>query len=362
MLNAFLLSILLIVALKHVSHELRLVDLPDLRKKHVGAVPLCGGLAVFSAFMIAGIGFDGGFAIPWNWEVGFGMLVVLGIADDRWSLPALPRLFIQALAAAILVAGLGPGAINLGALTGEGTWILAAPGGAVFAVIFIVGTINAVNMTDGLDGLAGSSVAAALLCLALVAAHTGDGLVVLHALVLLAAVAGFLVFNLRHPWRRSASVFLGDGGSLVLGATLAFFIVHLASSGKVAFPVLLWIVVVPIADTLSLIVRRLSARRSPLSPDRWHLHHLFVDAGVPPALAAGFIAGASALCGAIGLGGILLDVPEAYMTAGLAVPLVVHAATVFALRGHLHAPRAVLQPLHIHGAAPPQPQILRDKP
>mgnify|MGYP001026585996 CR=1 FL=1 len=339
MLNAFLLCVLLILSTRQIAGEIHLVDTPDARKWHEGNVPLSGGFAIFTAFMVAGIGFQPGLQIPWNWEIGLGMLVLLGMADDRWRLPPLPRLVVQTVAALILLSAF-PRPIDLGSFAGMELWQIAPLLGEVIAVLFVVGTVNAINMLDGVDGLAGASASAALFWLALIAFHEGAPLSALHALVLLAAVFGFLLFNLRHPWRAKAAVFLGDGGSLMLGAALAFFIINLSTGERsVAFPVLLWVVILPIADTLSLIVRRLASGRSPFSGDRSHLHHLLIDAGFSPAITTALISGASALCGAVAYCGVVFGLPDDLMLAGLVVPLCVHAALVHHLQTHrLEAP------------------------
>ncbi len=362
MLNSFLLTILLIIVTRKLAGELCLLDTPDFRKKHEGMVPLCGGFAIFTAFMVSGIGFNDGFRVPWNWEIGLGMLVILGMADDRWRLPAVPRLAVQAVAAIVLISPFA-GPFNLGALPGTETWVLPPLLGIALAGFFTVGTINAVNMLDGVDGLAGSSAAASLVWLALIAFHGGDSYLAVHALVLLAAVSGFLLFNLRHPWQGKASVFLGDGGSLMLGAALAFFIIRLChGEGGIAFPILLWIVVVPVADTLSLIVRRLASRRSPLSPDRWHLHHLLLDAGLSPAVASMLISGANALCGAVAYAGVVFDIADSVMALALLVPLAAHSMVVLILRDlHAHEEFVVPSSANTAGAAY-LPQAVREKP
>lgn len=332
LLNAILMAVLLIEVMRRVAPTFRLVDLPDLRKQHEGAVPLCGGLAIFGAFMVTAFGFDGQYGVPWYMATGIGMLVVTGAIDDRLGLRAGTRLFIQLVASLLLVL---PGAtlsLNLGSV-GELPVLLPPVLGGMLAVIFLVGSVNAINMLDGLDGLAGASVAAALFWLALIAAHVNDTVTMLQALVLLAATIGFLMFNMRHPWRAKASVFLGDAGSAMLGAFLAYFVIRLSTDSGVAFVSALWLLVIPITDTLSLILRRIAAKRSPFSPDRMHLHHLLVDHGMPHVQATGLMASASAVCGAVGYFGIVFGVPDILMALGLAIPITAHIATVAVLTG-----------------------------
>jgi len=344
-LNGILLSILLIVFLKPAAADFRLVDLPDARKQHSGAVPLCGGLAIFVAFIFGGLGLDQDYWLPWNLAAGFLILVLIGAADDRWRLGPLPRLAVQSIGAAVLMSG---NVAVLMAGTGPYTaWYLAGAPLAVFSLLFIVGTANAVNMLDGADGVAGTTVAVALFWLALIGIHVGDVFVASQALVLAAAIVGFLLFNLRHPWRASASIFMGDAGSMLLGGALAVFLLHLStvfpSEPAVPFVVLLWVLIVPICDTLSLIIRRVSVGRSPLSSDRWHLHHLLLDCGTPPAMVAPIIAGISALCGAVSYYGIVLGVPGLYLALGLLLPLLAHTVFVLAVQDRTGAAKALTQ-------------------
>jgi UDP-GlcNAc:undecaprenyl-phosphate GlcNAc-1-phosphate transferase len=197
------------------------------------------------------------------------------------------------------------------------------------AVLFVVGLINSWNMIDGVDGLAGGGAAVALFWLAVIASLKGAGELVLPIVVLLAAVCGFLVFNMRSPWVARAKIFLGDAGSTALGAAIAYLVITLSIRGNIAFSVLLWIVIIPVLDTLSLIVRRLHAGRSPLAADRWHLHHLLLDRSVSPAMTTIIIIAASAICGGIGCISIVTGASNFTMTLALVVPLVAHSAFVF---------------------------------
>ncbi|WP_207482571.1 MraY family glycosyltransferase [Arenibaculum pallidiluteum] len=323
LLNAFLLAVVLIIALGKLAEPAGLVDRPNARKLHEGCIPVVGGVAMFAAFMVTVLLVEWPQRAPWGLVSGLFILVAIGIVDDIRDLRPRVRLAVQAVAAAVMVvpdwhvvrelAELGAGRIDLG--------VLALP----FTLFLIVGAINAYNMLDGLDGLAGGAAAAAFFWLAVVAGaerHGGQATV----LVLLAATLGFLVFNLPHPWRLRASVFMGDAGSTMLGASIAFFIVVLASAPAPTAPLpgLLWICALPAIDTLSLILRRIHGGRSPFAADRRHLHHLLLDLGFSARRAAGLIVLASFVLGGVGVAGILAGVPDPVMLAGLAVPLAAH--------------------------------------
>lgn len=326
----FALTVLLVAWLRQAAVPLGLLDAPDARKQHDGKVPLCGGIAMFLTWGAVGYGWSPHFPIPAGLLLGLGLLVLVGLADDKWRLAPWPRLVMETLAAVALISTANISAINLGLgqafkPTGMGYAITLA-----VLVVFAVGMMNAMNMMDGIDGVAGASAAGALFWLALMASHAGRPDLALHILLLLAATVGFLVFNMRNRWRAKAAVFLGEAGSVTLGGALAYFAITLAGGpGGLPLPALLWVLVVPYIDMASLVARRIHARRNPLSPDRWHMHHLLLHMGFSPAATAGMIAAASGLCGAIAYLGIVLDIPGPLMIAGLAVPVLAHTAVVW---------------------------------
>jgi UDP-GlcNAc:undecaprenyl-phosphate GlcNAc-1-phosphate transferase len=183
----------------------------------------------------------------------------------------------------------------------------------------------------------------ALVWLMLVAEIKDMGELILPFELLLTGLCGFLIFNMRSPWRIRASIFLGDAGSMALGATIAYGILLLASDKSPApFMALLWIVIIPVTDTLSLMIRRVLAGRSPMSADRWHLHHLLLDAGFMPMATTNIILVASAVCGGIGYLGIRNDVPEVVMAAGLLIPVGIHTLFVMAASGSIAKLRIAL--------------------
>lgn len=346
--NAFLLSALLIGWLRPSVVRIGLVDRPDARKLHDGPVPICGGIAIFVSFLLTNMGLDAASRVPPGIVAGLAVIAVTGLIDDRWGLPALPRLVIHVFAACAMLLPGGEAAINLAAAAPEalvGAAIIIAP---IVAVVFVVGLINAINMTDGVDGLAGGTVMGAFAWIALFAWHAGSVPIATEAFLLVCAVAGFLVFNMRHRWRSRAAVYMGDMGSMMLGAALACFIVLLSSGDShTSFPTLAWVVIVPVADTLLLILRRVAAGRSPLRPDRQHLHHLLLDNGFSPMATMAIIVAAGFVCGGVGYAGYVFAVPSGWMCAGLLVPVGLHAGFVLLLTGafsRLH---------HVAGAALP---------
>jgi UDP-GlcNAc:undecaprenyl-phosphate GlcNAc-1-phosphate transferase len=324
-----MISASLIIVLSRASYALALVDYPDRRKQHEGVVPLCGGIAIFLTLAIILMFFNNPMLLSMNFWAGILITLFVGVMDDRNELSAGKRLAAQFVAALILVDPLSGATITAGIALPPALLSLSFPLLTAVAILFVVGLINSWNMIDGVDGLAGGSAAAALFWLAVIASWNGAGQLALPIVILLAAVCGFLLFNMRSPWLTRAKIFLGDAGSTALGATIAYLVITLSIQGGIAFSVLLWIVIVPVLDTLSLIIRRLHAGRSPLSADRCHLHHRLLDRSVSPAATTNIIVGASGLCGAIGCLGIVAGASNSFMTLALLIPVIVHSVFIF---------------------------------
>ncbi|RZS79372.1 UDP-GlcNAc:undecaprenyl-phosphate GlcNAc-1-phosphate transferase [Phyllobacterium myrsinacearum] len=326
-------TVLLIGFLKKTSHALALVDYPDSRKQHENVVPLCGGIAIFSAFFLVSLFSRGAAPFPVSFWIGILMVLSIGVMDDRMELSARTRLVVQFFASAILVIPLAGPSIYVANMLPLALAGSALPVLTIIAILFVIGLINSWNMVDGVDGLAGGCAAAAIFWISLLSFYKGLGALGCSSLVLLAAVCGFLLFNMRSPWSARARIFLGDAGSTALGAVIAYLIITLSRRAEIAFPVLLWIVVVPVTDTMSLIVRRLHAGRNPLTADRWHLHHLLLDRSHSHAMTTNIIVASSALCGGVGVAGILAGASNYLMTFGLFVPVIIHSAFVFLASG-----------------------------
>jgi UDP-GlcNAc:undecaprenyl-phosphate GlcNAc-1-phosphate transferase len=232
---------------------------------------------------------------------GMGGLLLVGLLDDFHELSARSR-FLAQIGAALLMATWGGVRLeDFGVLFFDQTLDLGWAAIPV-TVLCTVGVINAVNMIDGLDGLAGSLV---LLCLVAMGLRWGlvtDGPQLHMLLVTGAAILGFLLFNLRIG-RRSGSVFLGDAGSQALGFLLAWLLIE-GSQGpaRVFAPVTaLWMLAIPLIDTVFVMIRRLRAGQSPFASGRDHLHHLFLRSGFGAWSTLAAVAGMAAVLASVGL-------------------------------------------------------------
>jgi len=242
-------------------------------------MPLWGGLAVGVAVALAvaaWIVFTGG-EVPAReiacLSAGAGLLLVVGLWDDRFGLGAWPKLTAQLVAASLAVWS----GFEIARLTDPFTLqMVDFPRWVVWpaTLLWIIGITNAVNLLDGLDGLASGVGAIIGITLTLIAYQAGEPFGVCLGLALVGALLGFLPHNFP-----PARIFLGDTGSTLIGYTLA--IVALDSYRRVSlitFVVPLLALAVPILDTLLSIVRRVRLRAPILSADRMHMHHRLLDA------------------------------------------------------------------------------------
>ena len=308
---AFTVAALLIAVSLPLAPRLGLVDLPQGRKDHAHPTPVVGGIAMLAASAVAMLFVPGETPSLWAFMAAACVIVVIGMYDDRNDVRWFWRLGVQALAALVMVYWAGVRVQQVGPLLGvqsTGLGFLSVP----FTVFATVGLINAMNMIDGCDGLAGSLAFAALVMLCAAAMYAGNLLLADRTLVVAAAVAGFLLWNLRFPWRGRALTFMGDAGSGFLGLVIAWVAFRLTQNpGHPVSPVLaLWLLPIPVMDCLALIVRRLQEGRSPFSAGRDHIHHLMADAGYTPMQIVVSLTAFSLLVGLLAAIGLLLDVPE----------------------------------------------------
>lgn len=323
---AFALVVLLIMPLRKFAYLSGIVDQPGGRKKHDKAIPPIGGIIVFSVFMMYGV-FSGLVDLIAYWPLYTGLILLLtsGALDDQFHIPAKFKIIIHVTAAAVIAFMGNVEAAYLGDLFGLGdVWMgfMSYP----FTLVAIVLLINAINLMDGMDGLAGGVSFVMFGWMAFAASTAGwfDFAGVLF--LLMGCLGGFLVFNMRNPWRRSASLFLGDAGSMSLGLVIAWCAVLLARGpGTPLEPIVVaWIIGFPIFDTCAQFYRRVCEGKSPFAPDRGHFHHHFIDAGVRVRYAAPVIIAIVALMGGIGYVGHAVGVPHFVLTIGWVALLALH--------------------------------------
>lgn len=265
---------------------LGLMDAPDGRRKMQShPIPTGGGLAIFLA-SIATLTIAH-FSVPELAEtidanavrgiallISSGLIVLVGLLDDRFNLKARYKLVGQLSAILILVLvggfqieriGLFGWTVEFGAL---GTFITA---------FWLLTCVNALNLIDGMDGLAGLIGLIALLTFAGIAGMSGHAFPSAVALALAGAIAGFLWFNLP-----PASVYMGDAGSMLIGLIVGAVAIPASFKGPatVALITPVAILILPMTDTAAAVIRRKLTGRTLATTDRGHLHHVLQRNGL----------------------------------------------------------------------------------
>ncbi|MEI2742960.1 MAG: MraY family glycosyltransferase [Candidatus Competibacter sp.] len=300
------------------SHHFDITDRPEGHKAHDTITPFIGGVGIFFA-IIAGLSIITGShllsSIPFECLMASIITIFLtGFADDIWHLNYKIRLLAQTAIAVVMAIWGGVILLDLGGMFSGQVFVLGLFS-LPFTVFATIGVINALNMIDGLDGLAGSLSFVSFLMIAVVAFVAGEEAYLGLVVTLLGGLSGFLYYNLRHGNRRRAAVFLGDNGSMLLGLLFSWLLIHLSQGNDRAMtPVTaLWIIAVPLMDAVGVMIRRIYYRNSPFYPDRNHLHHLLIRAGFRTQDIVYLMASIQFLFGMIGLAGLYLKIPEAWM-------------------------------------------------
>jgi len=268
---AFLISLLGTPGVVWLAKKWNLYDLPSSRRVHSKPMPRLGGiimwLAVMAALLIF-LGFDPKF---YGLLVGATLIFALGLLDDIYTLPPLPKLMGQIFVASVVVL-FGITITNLTNPFG-GTILLAPFWDVLLTIIWILLVVNTINWLDGLDGLAAgvSSIAAFVLIVLSLYTIVNQPQTAALAAIVMGASLGFLYHN-WHP----AKIFMGDSGSHLLGFMLA--ILAIISGGKLATAVL--VLGLPILDVAWAVIRRLKQGRMPWAPDKEHLHHQLLSLGL----------------------------------------------------------------------------------
>ncbi len=275
---ALLISFIATPVVKALAQKMGAVDVPkDGRRMHDHPIPRMGGLAIFFGFLLSTLLF-----VPMSQSLrgmllGGVIIVILGMLDDIYALPAMPKLLVQIVAA--LVAVLHGNVIqvlsNPNIFSSNPYWTLGIWAIPV-TVIWIVAITNAVNLIDGLDGLAVGVATISSLTMLVIAMLVSDGLVALMMAALAGGCIGFMPYNLN-----PAKIFMGDTGSTFLGFILATASIQglFKFYTIVSFAVPFLMLGLPLFDTCFAILRRVARGQNPMSPDRSHVHHRLIDVG-----------------------------------------------------------------------------------
>ncbi|MBX3304346.1 MAG: undecaprenyl/decaprenyl-phosphate alpha-N-acetylglucosaminyl 1-phosphate transferase [Nitrospira sp.] len=272
--TALLLCMGLIPPLRLAAARFHVMDVPGGRKTHEHPVPRIGGLA-FAIGACASIAWWGAKdATTLSVLLGCMIIVGFGVWDDRVDLGYRTKLVGQLLGALAVVLGGDIWFTTLPFLPDEEA---PAWAGMLFTIVFLIGVSNAVNLTDGLDGLAGGLSFLTFSGIAYLAYLSSDVTVLMLTVPFLGALLGFLRYN-TYP----AQIFMGDGGSQLLGFMMGVLAILLtdSSGGPFSPSLALFLLGLPFLDTLGVTGQRLAEGRSPFVGDRAHVHHKLLRVGL----------------------------------------------------------------------------------
>lgn len=283
--TAFVLVYMAIPSIINIAKVKQLYDVPDARKSHEEVVPTLGGVAIF-----AGVIFS---IILWTPFDVFGdlqyilcafiIIFLIGAKDDILPMSPYRKLLGQILACFILVF---KAQVRLTSLYGIfGVYELPVIISIILSMFTILVIINAFNLIDGINGLSGSL--GTLISLSMgtwfFLIDRTDLAIIAYSLA--GATIAFLKYNIT-----PARIFMGDTGSMLIGIVSAILViefieVHSEIQGspyafKAVPAVAFGILILPLFDTLRVFFVRIMRGKSPIHPDRSHIHHLLLDSGL----------------------------------------------------------------------------------
>lgn len=282
---SFLITFFSIPTIIKISRKKNLMDEPGVRSSHLRKIPNLGGIAIFYSIGICTSIFA--YEIFDLYKFLFASLIILlyvGIMDDIVVMRAYKKLVAQVVVSAFIVIGSDVRIRSLFGIFGIfeiNYWI-----SVFFSIITFIILINAFNLIDGIDGLAGgySVICSAIFGISYYRLGEYNYPLVVLSFVIIGSVLAFLYYNLSNY--RATKIFMGDTGSMLLGFLLAFTCIcfidifidknrvdvpryHLKSAPVIAVAIL----ILPIVDTLNVIIVRLWNRKSPFEADKNHIHH-----------------------------------------------------------------------------------------
>lgn len=264
----FVVALILIKLIILNALRLGLVDVPNKRSIHTHHHPRGAGIGIYLAVVLVDPWFN--FSILIEHYMAFLAVLwvfIVGVLDDHQDTSQKTKFFVMTFAAFFVYFD-GIYVSTLGTIFGFDMSLgwFALP----FTIVAIVGFTNALNLIDGLDGLAGSISIIILGTLFMIGYDNGDDFMMMLSGSFIAALLAFMVYN----WN-PASIFMGDSGSLVLGFVIGLLVIK---SANYVQPVsVLFIIAVPLLDTIIVMFRRMRQGKSMFTADKTHIHHVLLN-------------------------------------------------------------------------------------
>ena len=283
---AFIVTSLVFPKILRFAKNYHIVDNPNDRKLHRTPVPVLGGVAVYLGILMGYLVLATYYEEPITlWSlVAMTVMQIIGIWDDINDLSTTFRFLIEFALIGVMITVTGIYIDDFHGFWGIG--YLNTVVAIILSVVAGVGIINAVNMIDGVDGYVSGYCVSACLCFAFLFLVAGESVMACMAMVVAASLLPFFFHNV---FGMKSKMFIGDGGTMMLGVLMALFFLFTLSSkskcsvletknvGLIAFA--LAVMCIPVFDTLRVMILRILRGRSPFRPDKTHLHHLFIEMG-----------------------------------------------------------------------------------
>lgn len=268
-----------------VAKAKNIVDNPNARKLQRVPVPVLGGLTVVFGILSGLMAFNmfGDFSDMFPAFATIIIILIIGLIDDMISLSPRVRFVAEIILILYLIKTTGCQLNDF-----HGLWdVNVIPNyiSVPLTVFACVGIINAVNLIDGVDGYSSGYSIVSCALFGVMFYILGDiRMVALAAIV----AASLLPFFLHNVFGKHSKMFIGDAGTLSLGIIFSVFVMTIISSKQSieglpanlgVVPFTLAVLCVPVFDTLRVMSARIINGKSPFSPDKTHLHHLFLELG-----------------------------------------------------------------------------------
>ncbi|CAH7396799.1 UDP-N-acetylglucosamine--undecaprenyl-phosphate N-acetylglucosaminephosphotransferase [Vibrio chagasii] len=312
----FFISLAVLYCMRKVGYAIGLTDKPNARKHHEGVVPLVGGISLcitllYFLYMNAEQ-FN-------NLEIAatcLTVLVLVGVADDRFDISFKLRMGVQAILAMVIMHYTGLTLSHVGDVFGFGVLDFPVALDSVITVIAVIAAINAFNMVDGIDGLLGGLSMVVFTSLGVVFFAYELEFYAFFMAIMVVMLFPFVLFNLGY-FGKLRKVFMGDAGSMMIGFIVIWVLIGGTQSDDghyIIRPVTaLWLIAVPLIDMMAIMIRRIRKGHSPFKPDREHFHHIMQRIGFTPRESLVVICLVQLLYSTLGLLGEYFQVPEFVM-------------------------------------------------
>ena len=326
---AFVVTLLVYPYVLSLARRHHIMDNPNARKLQRVPVPVMGGATVFIGLLASvTLGF---FLCGDMWLVKIlallSVMFLIGTWDDVRGVPVTLRLFVEILVVWALILLLGANIHSFHGLWGIGE--LPSAVSVPLSLFAGVGIINAINLIDGVDGYC--STYGMMACASFAVIFYLSGIMVLFMLALI-AIGALIPFFFHNVFGKTSKMFLGDGGSLMLGTLLTIFtfvaLSHPAvgalfdGAGVSLVALTLAILAIPVFDTLKVMLFRMVRGQSLFHPDKTHLHHLFIEMAFSHISTSGILVSTNVAIIALTLLGWYAGVPvdgQVYIAIGLAL-------------------------------------------